>query len=209
MKFILLLIIVAISAAAGYLTEPNFRMQLTGIPADFKKPASDSDSKPKKQTKPRVDQTKPKADDEIPFQDTPVTPAKPPVDITTPDPVGPTTPDPVVPTTPDTPTPPTTPTTPTEVVPNQPEAPAQTADVVAVMKASIASGQVSKFSAAQVLEWQAGTSTETIDGETYQVGNVTYQAETPFGTKNLPAKALIKNNRVVRWISPKSGMKID
>jgi uncharacterized protein YjiK len=77
------------------------------------------------------------------------------------------------------------------------------------MRASLASGQISKFSASQVLDWQAGTSSETIDGEIYQIGNVTYQAETPFGTKNLPAKALIKDGKVVRWISPKSGMQIE
>ncbi len=204
MKFILLLIIVAVSGAAGYLTEPNFRLQLTGIPADFKKP--EKDSKPKPDSKPKV-ASKPEVADEIPFENNSVKPPTPPV-VPTPDPVVPTTPEVVDVTPPTTPVTPTTPTTPPEVV-QQPEAPAQTADVVAVMKASVASGEVSKFSAAQVLEWEAGASTETIDGEIYQVGNVTYQAETPFGTKNLPAKALIKNNKVVRWISPKSGMKID
>ena len=207
MKFILFLIIVLVSAAAGYLTEPNFRLQLTGIPADFKKPEDDTKNSPK--AKPR-----PKADDEIPFESNPVVPTPTPPGGTNPEPVVPVIPDtspqdpPTTPTTPTTPSTPTTPTTP-EVVPTQPETPVQTADVVMVMKASVSSGEVSKFSAAQVLDWQAGAGTETIDGETYQVGNVTYQAETPFGTKNLPAKALIKNGKVVRWISPKSGMKID
>lgn len=198
MKFLLLIIVVAVSGAAGYLTEPNFRLQLTGKSADFEKP--DTDSEPKS-----LAETNPSDDNEIPFELNPAMPTTPdPVVSTTPDPVDPTIPE-VVDVTPPTTTDPTTP----PIVPEIPETPTQTADAVLVMKASIASGEVSKFSAAQVLEWQAGTSPETIDGETYQIGNLVYQTETPFGTKNLPAKALIKNGKVVRWISPKSGMKID
>ncbi len=199
MKFLLLLIFVAVAFAAGYLTEPNFRMQLTGKSADSHNP--EADPKPKPKTTP-----KPKVDDEIPFETNPVVPTPSPPVGTTPDPVVPTTPEVVdlgQPVTPE-------PTQPVEPeVPVTPETPTQTADPVLVMKASIASGQISKFSAAQVIEWKAGASSETIDGETYQVGNVTYQAETPFGTKNLPAKALIKGGKVVRWISPKSGMQIE
>ena len=109
--------------------------------------------------------------------------------------------------------PPVTPSEPVEpevkTTPESPESPAQQVDVVAVMKASLAAREITKFSASQVLEWQAGAGPETIDGEAYQVGNLKYQAETPFGTKNLPAKALIKNGKVVRWISPKSGMQIE
>lgn len=196
MKFLLLIIVVVIAGAAGYLTEPNFRMQLTGKPADIEKPETDPKSKPE-------------VDDETPIENNPVT--SPPAVATQ-------TPDPVVAVTPETVPyePPSSPTSAPEVVIEQPQAPvtqpenpAQTADVVLVMKASIASGQISKFTAAQVLEWEAATSPETIDGQTYQIGNVTYQAETPFGTKNLPAKALIKDGKVVRWISPKSGMQIE
>jgi hypothetical protein len=197
MKLIFLLIFVAVSYAAGYLFEPSFRLQLTGKPADFKLSSAG-------------------ADDDIPFELNPVDPVNPPDGPTTP-PDGPTAP-PDGPTNPDTsPTDPTT-TPPSNpgVLPNPPEnpvtnpdTPVQTADPVLVMKASIASGQISKFSAAQVLEWKAGSGSETIDGVDYQTGNVTYQAETPFGTKNLPAKALIKDGKVVRWISPKSGMQIE
>jgi hypothetical protein len=119
---------------------------------------------------------------------------------------------PVTPSKPDAPAAPDAPDAPAvpdAPVAEQPEVPTQTADVVLVMKASLASGQISKFNASQVLEWEAGTGTEVFDGQTYQVGNVKYQAETPFGTKNLPAKALIKDGKVVRWISPKSGMQIE
>lgn len=206
MKFLILLIVVAVSVAAGYLTEPSLRLQLTGKSVDSKNPKRDADDE-------ITAQTVTEKESEIPFESNPVlpTPVNPPSEPEV-------TPPPVVSVNPETVPyePPTTPTTPPEVVIEQPQAPATppvsptgTADIVLVMKASLASGQISKFSAAQVLEWEAGAATEMIDGETYQVGNVTYQAETPFGTKNLPAKALIKNGKVVRWISPKSGMQID
>ena len=101
------------------------------------------------------------------------------------------------------------PAVPDAPVAEQPEASTQSDDVLVVMKASLASGQISEFNESQVLEWEVGTGTEVFDGQTYQVGNVKYQAETPFGTKNLLAKALIKDGKVVRWISPKSGMQIE
>lgn len=196
MKFLYLLIFVAIAFAAGYLTEPNFRMQLTGKSADSEKLEAD----------PKPETTTTEVDDEIPFETNPVVPTPSPPASTTPDPVVPTPPEVVDSGQPVTPEP-TQPVTPE--VPVTPETPTPSADPVMVMKASIASGQISKFTAAQVLEWKAGTAPETIDGETYQIGNLTYQAETPFGTKNLPAKALIKDGKVVRWISPKSGMQIE
>jgi hypothetical protein len=58
-----------------------------------------------------------------------------------------------------------------------------------------------------VQDWQAGPQ-ETVDGQVYQTGTVTYRAETIFGVKTIQAKALIQNGRVVRWIWPKSGMEI-
>ena len=219
MKFIFLLIFVGVSYVAGYLLEPSLRMQLTGKSVDFERPDVDTKKKPSDS-----------AEDKIPFELNPVLPATPPPVVpVTPPPVVPTNPEtlptdppitPATPTNPETlPTdPPITPATPTnpEVTTSQPETPVsnpdvpvQNADPVMVMKESIASRQISKFSAAQVLDWQAGSVPETIDGVTYQIGNVTYQAETPFGTKNLSAKALIKDGKVVRWISPKSGMQIE
>lgn len=198
MKFLFLLIVVIIAAAAGYLVEPSMRMQLTGKPADLviAKP------KPKQEV------------DEAPFERNPVVPATPPAVVTPPAPVVPSDTEevdfdqPVTPA-PTTPTPPVVTEVPDPPVVQPVTPPAQTGDVVAVMKASIASGQISKFTAAQVLEWNAGTGSETIDGQVYQTGNVTYQAETPFGAKHLQAKALIKDGKVVRWISPKSGIQID
>jgi hypothetical protein len=195
MKFLLLLIVVIVAFAAGYLSEPKLRMQLTGKSANLEEAAPNP---------------KPVQDDEVPFEpvsspeDTPMVISKLPVDETTPEVV------PVVPVVPlVTPTDPVLPIVPDVPVTEVPEPVAGAADVVSLMKASIAARQVSKFTADQILEWEAGTSPETIDGVSYQVGSLIYQAETPFGIKNLPAKALIKDGKVVRWISPKSGMQIE
>ena len=80
-------------------------------------------------------------------------------------------------------------------------------DVVKVMQDSIRTGQIKEFTLEQVLDWAAG-SAETVDGETYQTGLVSYKAETIFGVKTIQAKALVKGGKVQRWIWPKSGMEI-
>lgn len=87
-------------------------------------------------------------------------------------------------------------------------APAEVADAVAAMKDSIKAGEIKEFSFDQVLDWQPGEGSETIDGETYQTGLASYKAETVFGVKTIQAKALIKGGKVVRWLWPKSGMEI-
>jgi hypothetical protein len=79
--------------------------------------------------------------------------------------------------------------------------------VVKVMQESIRSGQIKEFTFDQVLGWEAGAS-ESVDGEAFQTGNVSYKAETIFGVKTIQAKALIKEGKVHRWIWPKSGMEI-
>ncbi len=213
MKYLYLLFAVMIASAAGYLTEPSLRMSLTGKSADSEKPKREPKKRGNATSQHRLEPGIPSNPAVTPPTPTPVVQSPTPV-VPTPTPVVPT-PTPVTPTTPkvvDIDPPVTldpfeaeTPETPKV----QSETPVKMADAVAVMKASIASRQISKFTASQVLEWQAGTSTETFDGVAYQIGNVTYQAETPFGTKNLPAKALIKDGKVVRWISPKSGMQIE
>jgi hypothetical protein len=88
-------------------------------------------------------------------------------------------------------------------VPNAPVA----GPVVPVMQASIRGAQIKEFTYAQVLGWKAEPN-ETVNGEVFQVGSVTYKAETIFGVKTIQAKALIKQGRVQRWIWPKSGMEI-
>lgn len=80
-------------------------------------------------------------------------------------------------------------------------------NLVTVMQESIRNGQVKEFTFAQVLEWKPAA-TETVDGEQFQTGLISYKAETIFGVKTIQAKALIKDGRVQRWIWPKSGMEI-
>ena len=85
--------------------------------------------------------------------------------------------------------------------------PAQKTDVVKVMQDSIRSAQIKEFTIDQVLGWKAEPP-ETLEGVTYQVGTLTYKAETIFGVKTIQAKALITDGKVHRWIWPKSGMEI-
>jgi hypothetical protein len=95
-----------------------------------------------------------------------------------------------------------------EPEPEPEPATAGSGDPVAVMKASIQAGEIKEFSFDQVLEWQPGEGTETIDGQVYQTGIASYKAETVFGVKTIQAKALIQGGKVVRWLWPKSGMEI-
>ena len=85
--------------------------------------------------------------------------------------------------------------------------PATAVDVVAVMKKHISEGNIKEFTFNQVQGWKAEPN-EVIDGETYQIGLIRYNAETIFGNKSIEAKALIKDGQVVRWIWPKSNMEI-
>ena len=105
-----------------------------------------------------------------------------------------------------TPTPAPTPTRAPATVPAAPRA-TGAVGIVPIMQASIRGGQIKEFTFAQVLGWKAEPN-ETVDGETFQAGSVTYKAETIFGVKTLQAKAFIKNGKVQRWIWPKSGMEI-
>ena len=97
------------------------------------------------------------------------------------------------------------PETPAAVPPASVAVPSQPQGVVAIMQQSIRAGEIKEFSAGQILNWQAGPA-ETLNGEVFQTGIVTYKAETIFGEKTIQAKALIKDGRVVRWVWPKSGM---
>lgn len=90
----------------------------------------------------------------------------------------------------------------------QPAPPANVpVDVVGMMRESIRNREIKEFEFTQVQDWQA-TADETIDGQVYQTGVVSYEAETIFGVKTIQAKALIQNGRIVRWIWPKSGVRI-
>ena len=90
----------------------------------------------------------------------------------------------------------------------EPEVPDGPVDVVAVMKASIEAGDISEFTFDQVTDWEALEEEETFGGESYKIGLLTYKAETFVGVRTIQAKALIKGNKVARWLWPKSGMEI-
>ncbi|MEI8038194.1 MAG: hypothetical protein WCJ14_07365 [Verrucomicrobiota bacterium] len=75
------------------------------------------------------------------------------------------------------------------------------------MQESVRSQQIKEFTLAQVLGWKAEAD-ETVNGEVFQAGTLTYKAETIFGVKTIQAKALIKDGKVQRWIWPKSGLEI-
>jgi hypothetical protein len=81
-------------------------------------------------------------------------------------------------------------------------------DIVKVMQESIRSGQIKEFTFDQVLGWKA-TEQETVDGQTFLTGLAAYKAETIFGVKNIQAKALILDGKVIRWIWPTSGLEIE
>lgn len=97
---------------------------------------------------------------------------------------------------------------PTPTPPAPPVGPAGSSNVVSVMQASIRAAEIKEFTFDQVLDWKAADAPEVVEGESYQVGMISYQAETVFGKKTIEAKALIKDGKVVRWLWPKSGMQI-
>ena len=80
-------------------------------------------------------------------------------------------------------------------------------ELVALMKKFIAAGTLKEFKAEQVVSWKAGED-ESIDGVNYQIGLVTYKAQTIFGEKPVNAKALIKGGEVNRWVFAKGGMEM-
>jgi hypothetical protein len=80
-------------------------------------------------------------------------------------------------------------------------------DVVQVMKDCVTAGQIKEFTLQQVLDWKS-EGDELVDGEKFQIGVVSYKAETIFGIKTLQAKALVRGGKVQRWVRPKSGVEI-
>jgi len=203
MKIVLSLIVAAIAFVVGYMIEPKIRYELTGKPENFVKtsvPAKAGvapvvSAEPTVPISPEVliQPTEPTMPEVV---EQPVTPNEPGVAVVEPEVA-------VVEST--APAEPIVPTEPEPVAP--PVVSVGSGDVVAIMKASIAAREIQEFSADQVLEWTAGQP-ETVDGASYETGNLTYQSETVFGTKNIQAKALIQSGKVVRWVWPKSGMEI-
>lgn len=212
MKGFLAILGLAVAGFFGYKAEPSMRYQLTGhspkeaesVPAAVAPAAA-----PAPPAAGTVAANPPPA---VPAQPSAVastdpTPAPVPVPAPAPEPMPVPEPAPaVVPTEP-------TPAGDFVVPPDNPPEPAPatstttTVDVVAVMKKHISEGNIKEFTFNQVQGWKAEPN-EVIDGETYQIGLIRYNAETIFGNKSIEAKALIKNGQVVRWIWPKSNMEI-
>ena len=112
------------------------------------------------------------------------------------------------------PTPPTpepTPPTPEPTPPTPEPTPVATnlsaEQIEALMQTSIKAGEVKEFAIGDVKGWKAGEE-EEVDGVTYQTGLAAYQADTIFGPKQVQAKALIKDGKIVKWVYAMTGMEI-
>lgn len=113
-------------------------------------------------------------------------------------PAKPSTPDPVMPTPePPAPEPAPAPVT-TSLTPEK---------IVEVMQDSIKGGAVKVFTFDKVTAWKA-TEDEEFDGKSYQTGLALYKAMTIFGEKDVEAKALIQEGKVVKWLYANTGMEI-
>lgn len=81
------------------------------------------------------------------------------------------------------------------------------AALVALMKASVAGGEVTEFEAKDVISWKAGEAME-FDGKSYQTGLVTFKAETILGVQEHDAIALVENGAVVKWVWAKTKLEM-
>ncbi|QQL45140.1 hypothetical protein [Sulfuriroseicoccus oceanibius] len=70
---------------------------------------------------------------------------------------------------------------------------------IAVMQASVDNGELRGIDASTIIDWRF-LGFETINGEGYWTGAAVYETSTMFGRFREEAKALIKNDKVVRWI---------
>ena len=72
-------------------------------------------------------------------------------------------------------------------------------EFINALQSSVKAGDVNEFKYEQVVDWKREGEQE-IDGGTYDVGLVTYKAQTIFDEQQLQAKALIKDGKVVKWL---------
>ena len=79
--------------------------------------------------------------------------------------------------------------------------------ILAVIKDSVEAGKVTEFKAEQVTEWAVGADLE-FDGQMYQTGLVTFEAQTILGTQQQKAIALIKNGELARWVWAKTKLEM-
>jgi hypothetical protein len=100
-----------------------------------------------------------------------------------------------------------TPAEPAPIAAPTPTAPIGPVDPVKLMRESLQTNPVKEFSIGQVTTWSPGPE-ETIDGETFATGIISYEATTILGQKTMQAKALIKNGSIQKWTYAKSGIEI-
>jgi hypothetical protein len=81
-----------------------------------------------------------------------------------------------------------------------PDPTAENSPVIVAMQESFQNDGLKEFTEATPTRWQAGAE-ETIKGETYQTGLLDYLAQTPFGGKAMQVKALLRDGKVVKWVS--------
>ena len=85
---------------------------------------------------------------------------------------------------------------------------ASSTDAVMLMRDCLRNKPLKEFNISQITSWSAGPQ-ETIDGETFATGIISYEAKTILGQKSMQAKALIKNGSIQKWIHAKSGIEIE
>jgi hypothetical protein len=100
-----------------------------------------------------------------------------------------------------------TPVEPAPIAAPTPTAPIGPVDPVKLMRESLQTNPIKEFSIGQVTTWSPGPE-ETIDGETFATGIISYEATTILGHKTMQAKALIKNGSIQKWTYAKSGIEI-
>lgn len=74
-------------------------------------------------------------------------------------------------------------------------------EFISALQSSVKVGDVNEFKIEQVLDWKR-EGEELIDNDTYDVGVVTFKAQTIYDEQQLQAKALIKDGKVVKWLWP-------
>lgn len=100
-----------------------------------------------------------------------------------------------------------TPAEPAPIAAPTPTTPIGPVDPVKLMRETLQKNPIKEFSIGQVTTWSPGPE-ETIDGESFATGIISYEATTILGQKTMQAKALIKNGSIQKWTYAKSGIEI-
>ena len=80
--------------------------------------------------------------------------------------------------------------------------------VLDIMRESLRAGEIKEFTEKDVTDWKVGP-TEEIDGETFQTGEVIYEAQTIFGKKKVRVQAMIRGGKVEMWRYAKTKVQVE